>query len=258
MGKFINVTHNHDESLYWIELNRPEAYNAFSDEMMDEIKAALIEAEGIKDVRAVIFSGKGKVFASGADIKELKEMSPLEALFPRMQSLYDYIYNYPKPTIAMIDGYALGGGMELAAACDLRIATKRSKFGLPECKLGVIPGAGGTQRLVKLIGEAKVKELVYIGDMMDGVEAKNTGFINFLADEIDVKDRVVEIAKKVTEKAPMALRFAKQNIQRQADIPQEVGMLLENLSQAYLFSTKDKTEGVTAFIEKRKAAFNGE
>ncbi|MFJ7728543.1 enoyl-CoA hydratase/isomerase family protein [Neobacillus sp. NPDC097160] len=258
MWKFINVTHNHEESLYWIELNRPEAYNAFSDEMMDEIKAALMEAERKKDVRAVIFSGKGKVFASGADIKELKEMSPLEALFPRMQPLYEFIYQYPKPTIAAIDGYALGGGMELAAACDLRIATERSKFGLPESKLGVIPGAGGTQRLVKLIGEAKVKELVYLGDMINGAEAKHIGFINFVVGEAELIDRVVEIAQKVTEKAPMALRFAKQCIQRQADIPQEVGMLLENLSQAYLFSTKDKTEGVTAFIEKRKAIFNGE
>ncbi|WP_342433251.1 enoyl-CoA hydratase-related protein [Neobacillus sp. FSL H8-0543] len=258
MGKFISVTHYKEESLYWIELNRPEAYNAFSDEMMDEIKAALTEAEGMKDVRVVIFSGKGKVFASGADIKELNEMSPIEALFPRMQSLYDFIYQFPKPTVAAIDGYALGGGMELAAACDLRIATGRSKFGLPECKLGVIPGAGGTHRLVKLIGEAKVKELVFLGDMIDGAEAEKIGFINFVVAETELKERVVDIAKKITEKAPIALRFAKQCIQRQADIPQEVGMLLENLSQAYLFSTKDKTEGVSAFIEKRKPLFSGE
>ncbi|MEH7746598.1 enoyl-CoA hydratase-related protein [Neobacillus drentensis] len=258
MGNFINVNHYKEESLYWIELNRPDAYNAFCDEMMDEIKSALTEAEGMKDVRVVIFSGKGKVFASGADIKELNAMSPFEALFPRMQSLYDFIYQFPKPTVAVIDGYCLGGGMELAAACDLRIATGRSKFGLPECKLGVIPGAGGTHRLVKLIGEAKVKELVFLGDMMGCTEAKNIGFINFVVEENELKERIIDIAKKITEKAPMALRFAKQCIQKQADIPQEVGMLLENLSQAYLFSTKDKSEGVTAFIEKRKPFFIGE
>lgn len=258
MERFINVTHYKEDYLYWIELDRPEAYNAFSDEMMDEIKAALIKAEGMNDVRVVIFSGKGKVFASGADIKELNEMSPLEALFPRMQSLYDFIYKFPKPTVAAIDGYALGGGMELAAACDLRIATGRSKFGLPECKLGVIPGAGGTQRLVKLIGESKVKELVFLGEMIDGAEAKSIGFINLLVEETELQERVVNVAKKITEKAPLALRFAKECIQRQADIPQEVGMLLENLSQAYLFSTRDKTEGVTAFFEKRKPIFSGE
>ncbi|PLR76764.1 enoyl-CoA hydratase [Bacillus sp. V3-13] len=257
MERFISISHYNEDQLYWIELNRPDTYNAFSDEMMDEIKAALKKAEALSDVRVVVFSGKGKVFASGADIKELNEMSPLEALFPRMQSLYDFIYKFPKPTVAAIDGYALGGGMELAAACDIRIATARSKFGMPECKLGVIPGAGGTQRLVKLIGEVKVKELVFLGEMIDGAEAKSIGFINFLSEESELQERAVNIAKRIAEKAPMALRFAKECIQRQADIPQEVGMLLENLSQAYLFSTRDKKEGVTAFIEKRKPSFTG-
>ncbi|KKI91837.1 hypothetical protein WQ54_12770 [Bacillus sp. SA1-12] len=241
----------------WIILNRPDKYNAFNEEMMAEIKDALSYFKNDKDVKVVSFKGTGKTFASGADIADLQKMTSLDALFPSMQPLYDLIYNYEKPTIAAIQGYAFGGGMELAAACDIRVATNNVKFGLPECKLGVMPGAGGTQRIVRLLGEAKVKELVFLGDVLDAHQAKQLGFVSEVVSQDELDETVLALAGKILERGSLALRVSKLAIQRSSDIPLEVGLLLENALQSFLFSTEDKQEGVAAFLEKRKPNFTG-
>lgn len=241
--------------LGWIVLNRPVKYNCFNEKLMGEVMDALKNLEKDDNIRVIAFRGEGKTFASGADISDLQTMSALDALFPTMQALYQQIYHYPKPTIAAVQGYALGGGMELAASCDLRLAADNVKFGLPECKLGVIPGAGGTQRLVRLIGEAKVKELIFTGKMLNGHEALDLGFISSLVPVEELLTKTMELAESVAERSPLALKFAKIAINRSQDIPLETGLLMENMFQAILFSSPDKTEGVSAFLEKRKPHF---
>ncbi|MED3728355.1 enoyl-CoA hydratase/isomerase family protein [Priestia filamentosa] len=257
MQKFNTIDVQQKNGIGWITLNRPDKYNAFNEEMMGEIKDALSYYKSDAEVKVVSFKGTGKTFASGADILDLQKMTPLDALFPSMQGLYDLIYNYEKPTIAAIQGYAFGGGMELAAACDIRVASDNVKFGLPECKLGVMPGAGGTQRLVRLLGEAKVKELVFLGEVLDAHQAKQLGFVSVVSSQDELEETVLELAEKIFERGSLALRVSKLSIQRSFDIPQEVGLLLENSLQSFLFSTKDKQEGVSAFLEKRKPDFKG-
>lgn len=243
--------------LAWIVLNRPEVYNAFDDQMMEEISQALKDLESNQAVRVVAFTGMGKVFASGADIASLKVMTPLDALFPKMQELYSRIYNFPKPTIAAVNGYALGGGLELAISCDIRVATPTARFGLPECKLGVIPGAGGTQRLVRILGEARVKEMVFLGEFINAGEALALGLVSRILESSDLEKGVAEYSEKIRQKAPMALRLAKMAINLSEDVSLNVGLLMENLAQSYLFGTKDKQEGVNAFLEKRAPNFKG-
>lgn len=243
--------------LAWIVLNRPEVYNAFDDQMMEEISQALKDLESNQAVRVVAFTGMGKVFASGADIASLKVMTPLDALFPKMQELYSRIYNFPKPTIAAVNGYALGGGLELAISCDIRVATPTASFGLPECKLGVIPGAGGTQRLVRILGEARVKEMVFLGEFINAGEALALGLVSRILESSDLEKGVAEYSEKIRQKAPMALRLAKMAINLSEDVSLNVGLLMENLAQSYLFGTKDKQEGVNAFLEKRAPNFKG-
>lgn len=243
--------------LAWIILNRPEVHNAFDDRMMEEISQALKDLERDQAVRVVAFTGMGKVFASGADITALKDMTPLDALFPKMQELYSRIYNFPKPTIAAVNGYALGGGLELAISCDIRVSTPTARFGLPECKLGVIPGAGGTQRLVRILGEARVKEMVFLGDFINAEEALKLGLVTRIMESADLEKGVAEYSEKIRQKAPMALRLAKIAINLSEDVSLNVGLLMENLAQSYLFGTEDKQEGVNAFLEKRAPNFKG-
>jgi enoyl-CoA hydratase/carnithine racemase len=257
MGPYETIQCRKADGLGWILLNRPGKYNAFDETIMAEIADALRVYRTDADTRVVVLKGNGKNFASGADIADLQRMSPADALFPTMQSLYDAIYHYPKPTIAAIHGYTLGGGMELAAACDIRIAADNAKFGLPECKLGVMPGAGGTHRLVRLLGEAKVKELVFLGDFLDAQEARRVGFVSMVVPQEELERAAAEAGRKMIEKAPLALLMSKIAIQRSHEIPLEVGQLLENASQAFLFSSADKKEGVLAFLEKRKPNFQG-
>lgn len=246
-----------EAGLGWIILNRPDKYNCFNEELMAEVKEALAEYAADHSIRVVAFRGEGKTFASGADIADLQRMTALDALFPTMQSLYSEIYHYPKPTIAAVHGYSLGGGMELAAACDLRIAADNVKFGLPECKLGVIPGAGGTQRLVRMLGEALVKELVFTGRMLSATEALNIGFVSRVVLKDELVQTAAELAASIAERSPLALRMAKMAINRSLDVSLDTGMMLENALQSVMFASEDKVEGVSAFLEKRKPQFPG-
>ncbi|KJS82153.1 MAG: hypothetical protein JM58_15620 [Peptococcaceae bacterium BICA1-8] len=248
---------NNNHGLAWIFLDRPQIYNAFNDEMMDEISSALKYLENNTEVKVLAITGNGKAFASGADIESLQKMTQFDALFPKMQDLYNQIYKFTKPTIAAVNGYALGGGLELAIACDIRVCSTNSKFSLPECKLGVIPGAGGTQRLVKILGEAKVKELVFLGRVIIAEEALRLGLVTDVVELERLEEKVQELFEVIIQRGPLALRLAKTAINLSDDISLEVGLMIENLSQAYLFGTEDKKEGVNAYLEKRKPNFQG-
>lgn len=246
------------EGIGLIIFNRPEKYNAMNEKMMEEISDLLNRYVNDKEVKVICFTGTGKSFLTGADINDLNQMTPLDALNPSMQALYEKIYNYPKPTVAGINGYALGGGMELAASCDIRIAGDKATFGMPECNLNVIPGAGGTQRLVRLLGEARAKELILLGDWVNAEQAKDIGFVTTVVQTDVLEEKILECGRKMIKRGPLALQLSKKAIHYSNEIPIEVGTYIENLSQAVLFSTKDKHEGVNAFIEKREPNFIGE
>ncbi|HWI49002.1 MAG TPA: enoyl-CoA hydratase-related protein, partial [Rummeliibacillus sp.] len=204
------------------------------------------------------FTGAGeKSFAAGADIRELNKRVMVEALQPNMTSTYRKIEEYEKPTIAAINGFALGGGLELALACDIRLASLNAKMGLPEVGLGIIPGAGGTQRLTRIIGKGKALELILTGDIITAEEAVNLGLVSCAVPQDELIEKSIEYANKISIKGPLALRLAKAAVNRGADIEMETALYLEKLSQTILIGSEDKREGTQAFLEKRQPHFEG-
>ncbi|MGB9802231.1 enoyl-CoA hydratase-related protein [Desulfofundulus sp.] len=242
-----------------LTINRPEVRNALDPQTWAEIRSAIRECKFDKDVRVVIITGAGgKAFASGADIRSLRERETLEVLKSEAQESLNDIENLDKPVIAAIDGFALGGGCELAMACDIRIATSRSKLGQPEVNLGIIPGAGGTQRLQRLVGIGKAKELIFTGDIISAREAREIGLVNKVVDQPeDLLPAAKEMAQKIIARAPVAVGLAKLAINVGANTDINSGLLFEKLAQTVAFSTEDRIEGTTAFLEKRQAVFKG-
>ncbi|MED4474531.1 enoyl-CoA hydratase/isomerase family protein [Oceanobacillus caeni] len=244
------------QGIYFLTLNRIEARNALDAKMLAEIESALNEAEKSQDVKVIVVQGAGgKSFAAGADIKQLQARKPLEALVPGMQGLYQKIENCSKVTIAAVEGYALGGGCELALACDIRIATKNAKFGLPELNLGIIPGAGGTQRLARVIGKGRALDMILTGKMIDGEEAKRIGLVTYYVEREKLKEKIEEVSSQIMRKGPVAIQLAKCAVHKGYDLDMETALWIEKLSQSIAFGTEDKQEGTTAFIEKRQAEF---
>ncbi|KKE78480.1 enoyl-CoA hydratase/isomerase family protein [Bacilli bacterium] len=244
------------QGIYFLTLNRMEARNALDAKMLAEIEGALDEAEKSQDVKVIVVQGAGgKSFAAGADIKQLQARKPLEALVPGMQGLYQKIENCSKVTIAAVDGYTLGGGCELALACDIRIATKNAKFGLPELNLGIIPGAGGTQRLARVIGKGRALDMILTGKMIDGEEAERIGLVTYYVEREELKEKIEEVASQIMRKGPVAIQLAKHAVHKGYDLDMETALWIEKLSQSIAFGTEDKQEGTTAFIEKRQAEF---
>lgn len=248
------------ENIGWLTINRPEVHNALSPATWTEIRNAIEDFRNDRKIRVVIIKGAGgKSFASGADIRAIKERKMIDVLQNQAPNILDEIENLDVPVIAAISGYALGGGCELAMACDIRIATSVSKFGLPEVSLGVIPGAGGTQRLQRLVGIGKAKELILTGDIISADEAQRIGLLNCVVDkELNLSEEAEMIAKKILRKGPLAVAMAKKVINAGADLNINSGLLFERLGQTILFSTDDRIEGINAFLEKRKPAFKGE
>lgn len=246
------------DSLGIITLNRPEVRNALDAQMMAEIRQALAELQEHQEVKVVVFTGAGeKSFAAGADIAALRERTFLEILEPGMSGLYAEIENYEKPTIAAVNGFALGGGCELAMACDLRLAAEHAKFGLPELNLAIIPGAGGTQRLTRLVGQGKAKELIFTGDILTAEESERIGLVNKVVPLDQLMNTATELAQKITKKGPLALRLAKVAINHGSEANIQTGLIIEKLAQSILYTTEDKYEGTSAFLEKRSANFKG-
>ncbi|MBC7795612.1 MAG: enoyl-CoA hydratase/isomerase family protein [Pyrinomonadaceae bacterium] len=242
-----------------ITINRPDKLNALGEKVHAEGVAVLDELAGDAEIRVVIFKGAGgKAFVAGADISEFAGqtgVSQRETMNAR--SLFNAIDSFPKPVIAMITGFCLGGGNELAMACDLRIATDKSRFGQPEINLGIIPGGGGTQRLPKLIGESKAMELILTGDMIDAPTAFNYGLVNYVYSAEEIEAKTMELANKIAEKSPIALQMAKEAVKLSSRSSLDEGLRREVDLFALCFSTADKEEGVSAFLEKRKPNFTG-
>jgi len=239
-------------------LQRPPM-NALCLQMQREIKGAAEELSGRADVGAVVIYGGPKVFAAGADIKEMSGMSYQDMLRASvgLQDAFSAVARIPQPTIAAVTGYALGGGCELALCCDLRIAADDAKLGQPEILLGVIPGAGGTQRLPRLVGISRAKEMVFTGRQVDADEALSIGLVNRVVPSADVHAAAVDLAVRLARGPALALRAAKEAIDRGVETDLSTGLDIERVRFAALFATDDQKLGMAAFVEKRPAEFTG-
>jgi enoyl-CoA hydratase len=242
-----------------ITINRPDKMNALNIQTRQEGAAVLDEMRDDESVGVVIFTGAGeKAFIAGADIAEFAGRTALTQRDVMLgRSLFTAIDNFPKPVIAMINGYCLGGGCELALACDLRIASEKASFGQPEIKLGIIPGGGGTQRLTRLVGEGKAMEMILTGDVIDAQTALRLGLVNMVVPAADLEAKSIEIANRIGEKSPIALRMAKEAVKLASRSNLDEGLRREVDLFALCFSSEDKDEGVKAFLEKRKPVFKG-
>ncbi len=241
-----------------ITINRPDVRNAMNQQVMEDLRGALDKFREDEGVDAMIFTGAGdEAFIAGADIGELKERTVLDGLAATMQQLYDEIESFEKPTIAAVNGYALGGGCELAMACDIRIAAGNARFGLPEVGLSIIPGAGGTQRLARLVGKGRAVEMILTGRMIEAEDAYNIGLVSRVVPQAELMDAARETAQTILSKGPLAVRLAKLAIQAGFDVDQRTGQVIERLAQTVLYSSEDKQEGTSAFLDKREPDFKG-
>lgn len=249
-----------EESVLWIILNRPHRLNAFNDVLIEELADALETAEKDPSVRCVVITGEGdRAFSAGADITMFPKATPVKAEeFSRMgQMVFGKIEEMSKPVIAAINGFALGGGLELALACDFRIAAEHAELGSPEINLGLIPGWGGTQRLVRIVGLAKAKEMVMLGTRLKAEEALKVGLVHKVVHYEKLRDETRDLAKKLSEGPPVALKYAKYALNFGTQVPLEAGLRIESGLMALTFSTEDLKEGVEAFMSRRKAEFKG-
>lgn len=241
-----------------LTVNRPDVLNALDPPTWEELADAVRHVEQDPDIRVLIVTGAGeKAFAAGSDIRSLRERTMWDVLQYSSQDVLTELENLPKPVIAAVNGYALGGGCELAMACDIRIAAETARIGLPEVNLGIVPGAGGTQRLVRLVGLGKAKELIFTGDIIDAHEAERIGLVNKVVPQDELLDAAFRMAEKILAKGPLAVSMAKRIVQLAVDVDLRSGLAMEKLAQSILFATEDRREGMDAFLEKRKARFQG-
>jgi enoyl-CoA hydratase len=243
-----------------LTINRPDKMNALNGAVREAIFAALDELRDDDDVRVVVFTGAGdKAFIAGADIGEFKDAAPA-GQYRAMQrgDIYSALEDFPKPVIAMINGYCLGGGCELAMACDIRIASDNARLGQPEVNLGIIPGGGGTQRLPRLAGEGQAMRLILSGDLIKADEAERIGLVEQMVPAAELREHTLGLAGRIAARGPISLQAAKETILAARRMPLDEGLKFERAWFGLLFSTKDMDEGVSAFLEKRPPEFTGE
>jgi enoyl-CoA hydratase len=258
--EFKFIIYEKSEGVATITLNRPEALNAFSKDVVEEILRALEDVKSDENVRVVVLTGAGeKAFSAGADIKSMVGMTSLKAreLSLMGERLCLALENFEKPVIAAINGYALGGGLEVAMACDFRIASENARMGQTEVNIGLIPGWGGTQRLTRLVGMTKSKELVFTGRMVDARTAEQLGIVNMVTPADKLKETARQFALELASKPPVALKVAKTLINKGANISLDSALALEREGFGVVASSEDFKEGVSAFTEKRKPVFKG-
>ncbi|MEJ2237095.1 MAG: enoyl-CoA hydratase-related protein [Gemmatimonadales bacterium] len=242
-----------------LTINRPEKLNALDSETRAQLIEALDEIAGNDSVRVVVLTGKGeKAFVAGADIAEFEGRSTMDqyAVMKRRR-VFEAIESLPKPTIAAVNGYCLGGGCELAMACDIRIASDNAKLGQPEVNLGIIPGGGGTQRLPRLVGMGRAYKLLYTGEIIAADEALQIGLVDEVVPQSELLRRVADLATRIAEKSPLTLRIIKEAVRASARAPLDEGIRLETTLFGLAFSSEDKAEGIAAFLEKRPPDFKG-
>jgi enoyl-CoA hydratase len=243
-----------------LTINRPDKMNAISNELTSELRSLVGELERDEKLRVLIITGAGeKAFVAGADIKELVDRDAKigRRVSRERQEVFSLIENLPVPVIAAVNGYALGGGLELALACNIRICSEKAQFGAPEVKLGIIPGDGGTQRLPRLVGLGRAMEMILTGDFIDAQEAHRIGLVNGVYSPDELMDKAMELAQKIASRPPLAIRYAKEAVNRSQEGDSVSGFSLESYLHALTCTTEDKKEGVAAFLEKRKGKFKG-
>jgi len=257
---FQYIIYEKSEGIATITLNRPDALNAWSQELAQEFLTAMDDARKDESIKVVVITGAGeKAFSAGADIKAMKGMTALKAraLSQMGYRICNAVESLEKPVIAALNGYALGGGMEVSMACDFRIASDKARMGQTEINIGLIPGWGGTQRLTRLVGKAKAKELVYTGKIIDANTASQWGLVNKVVPAGELMTAVKEFAQELAGKAPVAIKVAKSLIDKGADVDLESALAMEREGFGVVASSEDLQEGVSAFTEKRKPTWKG-
>jgi enoyl-CoA hydratase len=254
---FKNLTIEKDGTTAVITLNRPDALNAINVETMTEIGSAMTELGTDPDVRVVVITGAGKAFVAGADIAELRTKSGMEArdISQLGQRTYSIIENSPKPVIAAINGYALGGGLELAMSCDVRIASSRAKMGQPEVKIGTVPGFAGTQRLPRLVGVGRAKEMLLVGEPIDAQTALSWGLVNAVVEPDALMDEAKSMAARIAKNGPAAVGLVKACVSRGTSTDVDAGGMHESDAFGLCFASGEAGEGMAAFFEKRDPAW---
>lgn len=258
--EFKNIVLEYKEGVGILKINRPEVMNALNLETLDEISMGVKKLEDSKEVKVIVITGSGeKAFVAGADIAAMKEMTAEDAdeFASQGHRCMLEIENCTKPVIAAVNGYALGGGTELALACDFIYASDNAKFGLPEVKLGIFPGFGGTQRLPRTVGVSRARELIFSGKTIAAEEALKWGLVSRVTSQGDLMNEVMNVAKVISNNGPLALGFAKHAINGGVGMTFDKGLDLERQAFHKCFETEDRLEGVTAFLEKRKPNFRG-
>jgi len=251
------VLSERDGPIGMVTINRPRQLNALSSAVLSELADALDSHERDDEVRAIILTGGPNVFAAGADLKEFGTRSVVDMMASNRVALFDRVRNVSKPVIAAVSGYALGGGCELAMLCDMIIASETARFGQPEINVGIMPGAGGTQRLTRTFGKAKAMEMVLTGDWIDAQTAERLGLVNRVVPVDQVIDEAKALALKIAAKPPLAVKLAKQAVHKAYELPLSEAVELERKLFYLLFSTEDAKEGISAFAEKRAPTFHG-
>ncbi len=255
---YSNIRVSVDQAIATLTVDRPAVRNALDRDTIAECADALTHLAVDDTIGVLIITGAGdKAFVSGADINDLRARTTRDGLASVTSSFFSAVERFPRPTIAAVNGYALGGGCELALACDIRVAAEGARFGQPELGLGIIPGAGGTQRLPRIVGLGLAKHLVLTGEIIDASRALQIGLVSAVAPVRTLLELAGDIARRIIRQGPLAARLAKLALNASARVDLDSGLLIETLAQTICFGSEDKREGTTAFIEKRKASFTG-
>lgn len=245
------------EGIALLRLNRPDALNALNLELRKAIAAALRDVRDDRSIKAVVVTGNEKAFAAGADLKELRELTGVGLMDLGIHRIWDEIAAFPKPLIAAVNGFALGGGCELAMHCDIIVAGEGARFGQPEVNVGILPGGSGTQRLTRAVGKYKAMYLTLTGEQITGRDAAAMGLASIAVPDAEVVDRAIAIARRIAKMPPISVQFVKEAVIRGEDASLEAGVSLERKMMWVLMNTEDKAEGMDAFINKRKPDFRG-
>ena len=252
-----NILVNREGNIGIVQLNRPKVLNVLSSGLMKELVDALEELDNDQSINVIILTGSDRAFAAGADLAEMSQHTSADLMLSRRFELWDRIRRVSKPIVAAVSGYCLGGGNELAMNCDLIIASETATFGQPEVNVGIMPGAGGTQRLTRAVGKYKAMEMILTGKSISADEALRVGLVNRIVPVAILMEEAKRIATEIASKPPLAIRAAKQAVLRAQDTTIEVGIELERKAFYTLFATEDGKEGMKAFLEKRKPVFKG-